>query len=66
MSLDKQASFAKKMVDVLADESIAFDIGAYRSAPAGLRLWGGPTVDAQDMVALMPWLDWAFTSVRSS
>ena len=60
MSGDKKAVFAKHMVAVLADEGVAYDIGAYRTAPVGLRLWGGPTVDAEDMAALMPWLDWAF------
>jgi len=49
---------------LLADEQVAFDIGAYRTAPAGLRLWGGPTVEPDDMRALMPWLDWAFSEAR--
>ena len=43
----------------LADEGVALDIGAYRDAPPGLRLWGGPTVDTQDLKDLMPWIEWA-------
>ena len=66
MDADEQAAFAKQMVALLADEQVAFDIGAYRTAPAGLRLWGGPTVDADDMAALMPWLDWAFEMARKN
>ena len=64
LSADEQASLAKQMVALLANEGVAYDIGAYRTAPAGLRLWGGPTVDAEDMAALMPWLDWAFDHAR--
>ena len=64
LSADEQAALAKQMVAMLEDEGVAYDIGAYRSAPAGLRLWGGPTVDAEDMTALMPWLDWAFERAR--
>jgi len=59
-----QAAFAKRMTQLLADEAVAFDIGGYRTAPPGLRLWGGPTVDADDMRALMPWLDWAFACAK--
>ena len=65
MSVDQQAALARQMVAMLADKGVAHDIGAYRSAPAGLRLWGGPTVDAEDMAALMPWLDWAFEQARN-
>ena len=64
LSADEQAALAKQMVAMLANEGVAYDIGAYRTAPAGLRLWGGPTVDAEDMAALMPWLDWAFEQAR--
>ena len=59
-----QADFAKQMITRLADEGVAYDIGAYRTAPAGLRLWGGPTVEPDDMALLLPWLDWAFAQVK--
>ena len=66
MDTEAQAALAKQMVALLADQEVAFDIGAYRTAPAGLRLWGGPTVDPEDMAALMPWLDWAFETARKT
>ena len=65
--LDKagQSAFAKQMVTLLADLDVAYDIGAYRTAPAGLRIWAGPTVDPEDIQKLLPWLDWAFASVKA-
>ena len=48
------------IVSILEKEEVAFDIGSYRSAPPGLRIWGGPTVENNDIKLLIPWLDWAY------
>ncbi len=60
LARDRQAALIRDMTARLAEEGAAYDIAAYRDAPPGLRIWGGATVETEDVEALLPWLDWAF------
>ncbi len=65
LDADRQAGAAKRMVAILEEEGVAFDVGSYRSAPPGLRIWAGATVEREDLVRLVPWLDWAHGRVKN-
>jgi len=63
---DGQANFAKGLVALLEKEGVAYDVGHYRDAPSGLRIWAGATIETADMQNLMPWLSWAFETQKAT
>ena len=65
LSVDANPEQVKEIVKLLETESVAFDIGAYRDAPPGLRVWCGTTIEKQDITLLVEWLEWAYAAVVS-
>jgi phosphoserine aminotransferase len=63
---DAQSDFAKKLVALVEKEGAGYDFAHYRDAPAGLRIWCGATVEANDVALLTQWIDWAFAEMKSS
>jgi len=61
---EAQAETAKKLTSLVEKEGAGWDLASYRDAPPGIRIWGGATVETADVEALLPWLDWAWATVR--
>lgn len=65
LSVEKQVEVTKSVVMLLAEEKVGYDIGSYRDAPPGFRIWCGATVEKEDVEKLCPWLDWAYKTVKA-
>tara|TARA_B100000676_G_scaffold43400_1_gene41631 strand:+ start:56 stop:1225 length:1170 start_codon:yes stop_codon:yes gene_type:complete len=63
---DDQRAFAKSIGKILIEEEVAFDIVNHRSAPPGLRIWAGATVESEDISKLLPWIDWAYQKLTNN
>ena len=65
-SEDDRLAFVKSMTKALEAEEAGYDIASYRAAPAGIRIWGGATVEPSDVEKLMPWIDWAYNEAKQA
>jgi phosphoserine aminotransferase len=66
LSIPRRADFVGRVSALVEENGAGYDIGSHRQAPPGIRIWGGPTVDAADIEALLPWVDWAFAETLRS
>jgi phosphoserine aminotransferase len=65
LNREEQTKYIKKITKLLEKQQVAYDITSYAAAPPGLRIWGGATVETADIEALLPWLDWAYATVKA-
>jgi len=64
VTADGNFKAVRRIAALLEKEEVAFDIAGHRDAPAGLRIWGGPTVEAGDIALMLPWIEWAHAIVQ--
>jgi phosphoserine aminotransferase len=60
LTADRRAGLARRVCELIEENGAGYDLAAHREAPPGIRIWGGPTVEADDLTRLLPWVDWAF------
>lgn len=65
LTLDLTPDQIKQFVALLESEDIAYDIGGYRDAPPSIRIWCGATVEKEDLEALVPWMEWAYETIKA-
>ena len=63
---NEQRNKIKDMLKILQNEKVAFDINGYNKAPPSLRLWGGATIENENMKLLLPWLDWSYNKIKNN
>ena len=61
-----QRAIMKEILSLLSKENIAYDINGYPKAPPSFRIWGGATVDPENVKKLLPWIDWAYNKIKSN
>jgi len=62
--VDMDSEQLKKFIKILADEKVCYDCKSYKDAPPGLRFWCGGTIEKEDIIAVIPWLEWAYSEVK--
>jgi phosphoserine aminotransferase len=66
LDTDKQSDFMKKVCNELESNEAGYDLNSYKTAPSGIRIWGGSTVTNENVKLVLPWIDWAYDHVKSN